>query len=39
MREGKKINFVTVTKKRSSNEHTLLKRTKDGINDDNLENA
>ena len=39
MREGKKINFVTVTKKRSSNEHRLLKRTKDGINDDNLENA
>ena len=34
-----KKNFVTIAKKRSSNEHMLLNRIKDRINGEDLENA
>ena len=37
--QGKKITFVTIAKKRISNEHTLLNRIKDPINDEDLENV
>ena len=35
----KKINFVTIAKKISSNEHTLLNRIKDAINGEKTEKA
>ena len=37
--QGKKINLVTIAKKRSSNGHALLNRIKDAINGEDLEKA
>ena len=37
--QGKKIKFLTVAKKRSRNENTLLNKLSDAINDENIDNA
>ena len=37
--QGKKIKFLTVAKKRSRNENTLLNKLSDAINDENIDNS
>ena len=39
MTQGQKIKFLTIARKRRSNEHTLLDRINDAIDDEDLENS